>query len=97
MVAPGDTKYDLLEYLQEVGQAGVTSCDVAEAFGPFPKVHPRHVRTAAQALLRLSRRGLASRTVELGPGQRRRKGMTRWIYRYRITPRGAARLAWWRG
>lgn len=69
------TKYDVLAYLDEVGEA--PAYDVADAFDvPYP--------TAAMALLRLVRQGLAARDVDPAKG----------IYRYALSDRGQDRLAY---
>lgn len=69
------TKYDVLTYLDEAGEA--TAYDLADAFDlPYP--------TAAMALLRLVRQGLATRDVD--PVEE--------IYRYALSDRGQDRLAY---
>ncbi len=90
----GFTKYDLLVWLAEVGDRGLDSYNVAEGFAPRFALANAYLWRSRVALLRLTREGLARRTVQHTTG---RRGVDRWIYRYRITPRGRARLAYWRG
>jgi hypothetical protein len=87
------SKWDLLEYLEEAGHTGVTAWEVAEWMvgGGLAGVDRRV--TASVALLRLRRQSYVTRAVESGGG---RRGLEKWQYRYRITERGRARLAWWR-
>ncbi len=71
------TKYALLEFLQ--GTRGTNAAQVAEAFGlDYP--------AAAMALLRLSRQGHVSRTLDPADG----------LLWYELTQRGLDRLGYLR-
>jgi DNA-binding IclR family transcriptional regulator len=67
------SKFELLEHLARVGEAN--GVEVAQAFAlPYP--------TAAMALLRLTRQGLVTRSLDPASG----------LYWYALSPRGLERL-----
>jgi DNA-binding MarR family transcriptional regulator len=69
------TKHDLLEYLDDVGQANAHQ---------IARVFEMPYATAAMALLRLTRQGLAERYVEPESA----------VYCYALSHHGAERLAY---